>query len=704
MINWREIPFFRLLVPLCAGILLAIFFNYHPRPILYVLASVPLLFLAAAKIRGLYRYRWVHGGLLNIGLVLLGYVLSWYRLETNWTSHFSHFDFSDERMVIGRIADAPIKKGEWVKLELAAEAMGNAADSLRPVSGNILVYVAKDSAAASLRYGDELFFKSKITKVEAPKNPDAFDYGRYLHFQNIHHQAFVRESDWLLHHKRRSFSLYGSAIGLQEKFVGTLRRHLPTENEFTVGSALILGFRDEVPEDLLTAYSETGAMHVLAVSGLHVGVVFVILNFLFGRVKIYSPLWTVAKMLLILAGIWAFALVTGATPSVLRAAVMFSFVNVGMAMKRNNNIYNTLASSAFLLLIINPFWIASVSFQLSYLAVLGIVFFQSKIAKLWVVENKWLDKIWQLIAVSIAAQIMTLPLTLFYFNQFPTWFWLSSLVLVPLSGFELGAGLLLFLVDAIWETGAIWIGKALWAMLWLGNETVYFIQKLPLAIINGIWIGSLIAVLLYLVLASTMLAIGSQKFKWVLSALGLLLVVSISTAFTSWRWHSNRQIVVYNVYKHTAIDFFDGKKTCSLLSADIEKKALKFAVEGHRLVMGAGEIETVEISDTAVFYSDRCFYENGLVQFFDKKIAIVDHLLEPVAEKIKVDYLLLRNSPKVEMADLMEIFDCQLIIFDASNKRWRLEKWKEACEELGVEFYDINEKGAWVLDLKGIEQ
>lgn len=699
MINWREVPFLRLLVPLCAGILLAIFFNFHPKPFLFALASVPFLFLAAAKMKGWYRYRWITGSLLNIGLLLLGYVLSWYRLETNWTSHFSHFNFTDERMVIGRIADAPVKKGEWIKLELAAEAMGNTADSLRTVSGNILLYVARDSAAASLQYGDELLFKGKITKVEGPKNPDAFDYRRYLHFQNIHHQAFVRESDWLLHHRRESFSLYGSAIALQEKFVGTLRRHLPTENEFTVGSALILGYRDEVPEDLLAAYSETGAMHVLAVSGLHVGVVFVILNFLFGRIKLYSPLWTVTKVLLILAGIWAFALVTGATPSVLRAAVMFSFVNVGMAMKRNNNIYNTLASSAFLLLLINPFWIASVSFQLSYLAVLGIVFFQTKIAKLWIIEHKWLDKIWQLVAVSIAAQIMTLPLTLFYFNQFPTWFWLSSLILVPLSGFELGAGLLLFLVDAFWETGAIWVGKALWAMLWLGNATVYFIQKLPFALINGIWIGTLIAVLLYLVIVNAMMAIGSQKFKWILSALGLLLVVSISMAFTSWHWHSKRQIVVYNIYKHTAIDFIDGKKVWCLLSPNMEKKALKFAVEGHRLVMGADEIKTVEISDTASVYSDRSFYKNGLVQFLDKKMAIVDRPLEPIAEKIKVDYLLLRNSPKVELTDLMEIFDCQLIVFDASNKKWRLEKWKEACGELGLEFYDINEKGAWILDL-----
>jgi competence protein ComEC len=346
-----------------------------------------------------------------------------------------------------------------------------------------------------------------------------------------------------------------------------------------------------------------------------------------------------------------------------------------------------------------PCWCASVSFQISYLAVLGIVFFQAKIAKLWIVENKWLDKIWQLVAVSIAAQIMTLPLTLFYFNQFPTWFWLSSLILVPLSGFELGAGLLLFLADALWQTGAVWVGKALWAMLWIGNQTVYLIQALPAAVIDGIWIGPVGAILLYLVIICGMLAIGSQKFKWMLSALGLLLLVSISSAFTSWGWHSNRRMTVYNIYKHSALDFFDGKKAWCLTSQNIEEKAVKFAVEGHRLAMGTPEITELLLSDSTAVQSENFFYEKGLVQFFDKRMAIVERPLEPVPHKIKVDYLLLRNSPKVEMDELMEIFEWQVVIFDASNKKWRLEKWKKSCQELGLEFYDINESGAWVLDL-----
>ncbi|MCB9337808.1 MAG: ComEC family competence protein [Lewinellaceae bacterium] len=700
MLNWREIPFFRLLLPLSAGILLAMIFNYNSLLLKALLATLPIVAWAANKVRGMYRYRWLFGSLLNGAVLLLGYQAAWFHLELNQPDHFNRLLRQEEGIVVGRIADAPAKKGDWVKVELATESMGPSPDSLAPVSGNILVYLARDTSAELLRYGDELLFKSNITAIGPPKNPDAFDYGRYLHFQNIHHQAFVREGDWLLHKKRKGFSIYGDAIALQGYFLKTLRKHLSTESELAVGSALILGYRDEVPEDLLTAYSQTGAMHVLAVSGLHVGIVFFIFNFFLGRVKLYSKGWKATKVLLILAGIWIFALVTGASPSVLRATVMFSFINVGMALRRYNNVYNSMAASAFFLLLWNPYWIVSVSFQLSYLAVWGILYFQPKIAKLLTPENKWLEKAWQLIAVSLAAQLMTLPLTLYYFNQFPTWFWLTSMILVPLAGIELGMGLLLLLMESVWEMAAVWVGKALWALLWFGNACVSFIQHLPGAVIEGIWMGPLIALLLYLVILSAMAAIGSKQFKWVFSALAFLVLVSANYAFTTWKEHGNGQIVVYNIYKHTAIDFLDGKKAWSLISRDIGAKALKFAVQGHRMALGIEEVDTLQLSDSLAHASGRFFYENGLVQFHDKKMAIV---AQPVsrtgAEKIGVDLLLLRNSPKMGIEELLDIFDSRLIIFDASNKKWQVEKWKVACRELGVEYHDINEQGAWVLDL-----
>lgn len=700
MLNWREFPFVRLLLPFAAGIILAIQFDLQ-------IPGLPLAFLAlvslqllSQKLRGLYRYRWMPGLLLNLTLLVLGYGVTWQHDELHHASHFSKIHAPEQGTVlVGEVADVPVNKENWVKIELGISATGPNADSLESASGSLLLYLQRDSAAESLAYGDQLVLSGKATTVEPPANPHAFDYGRYLHFQNIHYQAFVKNGNWKLVKRNDHFSLYGTAIFFQKQFTETLRKHLKTENEFAVGAALIFGYRSEMPEEVMTAYSQTGAVHILAVSGMHVGILFVILNFFFKKIKTRNRYWQWGKAILILVAIWSFALVTGASPSVLRSATMFSFVVLADALGRNKNFYNTLTASAFCLLLYDPYWLLSVSFQLSYLAILGIVYFQPKIVALWVIENKIGNYLWELNAVSLAAQLMTLPFTLLYFHQFPTYFWLSSLVLVPLSGLELGAGLLLLIVDPIWALGAKAVGWLLWAMLWLGNETVMVIQHLPAALVNGIWIGGIVTLLLFLSIGSTMAAISFRKFRWVLATLALLLVVGVSFAFSEFKHHQNRQVTVYSVYKHTAIDFFDGEKAWSLTDKALEAKPLKYAAEGNRFANGVNEVEMQHLEDTTALVGDHFFFQNGLAQFYGKRLFVVSGPVGFRGETpVKVDYLLLRNTPKVEIEDLLQTFDFQQIIFDASNKKWRLEDWKNQCDSLGVDYFDVNEEGAFVLD------
>ncbi|MBK9015336.1 MAG: ComEC family competence protein [Saprospiraceae bacterium] len=702
MLNWREIPFVRLLLPFLVGILLAIQFNLPIPGLPLVFVALVVLQLLSQKLRGLYRYRWLPGLLLSTALLVLGYGVTWQHNELNHASHFSKVEPPDDGMVlVGEVADAPVRKENWVKIELGISATGPTTDSLEPATGSLLLYLQRDSAAESLAYGDQLVISGKASTVEPPDNPHAFDYGRYLHFQNIHYQAFVKNGSWGLVKKRDWFSPYGTAISLQNQFTETLRKHLKTENEFAVGAALIFGYRSEVPEEVLTAYSQTGAMHILAVSGMHVGILFLILNFFFKRVKWKHGSWRLLKAVILLVLIWSFALVTGASPSVMRSTVMFSFVIIGDGLGRNKNFYNTLTASAFCLLLYDPYWLLSVSFQLSYLAILGIVYFQPKIAGLWVIENRVGNYLWELNSVSLAAQLMTLPFTLLYFHQFPTYFWLSSLVLVPLSAAELAGGLLLLVLDPLWAAGAGVVGWLLWAMLWLGNQTVMLIQHLPAALLNGIWIGGISALLLYLGLGSVMAAISSRKFRWVLASLALLLVVGVSFAFSEFHHQKNRQFTVYSVYKHSALDFFDGEKAWSLIDTALEAKPMKYATEGNRFANGINAVETLHLGDSTAVVGEHFFYKNGLVQFYDKRLMVVNG---PVAydgeEKVKVDYLLLRNTPKVKLEELLQVFDFQLLIFDASNKKWRVEEWKMGCDSLGLDYYDVNLEGALTVDLK----
>ncbi|MCF8247568.1 MAG: ComEC family competence protein [Saprospiraceae bacterium] len=702
MLNWREIPFVRLLLPFAVGILLAIQFNLQIPGLPIAFLALVALQLLSQKLRGLYRYRWMPGLLLTAALLVLGYGITLQHNELNHDTHFSKTSLPEAgAMLVGEVADAPALKEKWVKIELEISGSGPDADSLAPASGNLLLYLERDSASELLAYGDQLVLQGKATTIEPPANPHAFDYGRYLRFQNIHYHAFVKNGSWGLVKKHSGFSVYGTAISLQHRFTETLRKHLKTENEFAVGAALIFGYRSEVPEEVLTAYSQTGAIHILAVSGMHVGILFLILNFFLKQVKTRHHYWRWAKAGILLAVIWSFALVTGASPSVLRSTTMFSFVIMADAMGRNKNFYNTLTASAFCLLLYDPYWLHSVSFQLSYLAILGIVYFQPKIAGLWVIENKPGNYLWELTSVSLAAQLMTLPFTLLYFHQFPTYFWLSSLVLVPLAGFEMGLGLLLLVLDQFWAMGANAVGWLLWALLKFGNESVLFIRHLPAALVSGIWMGGISALLLYLSLGSLMAAISSRKFRWALAALTLLAVVGISFAFSEFRHRKNRQLTIYSVYKHTAIDFFDGEKAWSLIDTALEAKPLKYAAESNRFANGINAVEMLHLEDTTALVGDHFFYENGLVQFYDKRLFVVSG---PVAydgeEKVKLDFLLLRNTPKVELEDLLQIFDFQLLVFDASNKHWRVDNWKAECDSLGVSYFDVDEEGALVVDLK----
>ncbi len=225
MLNWREFPFVRLLLPFAAGIILAIQFDLQIPGLPLAFLALVALQLLSQKLRGLYRYRWMPGLLLSLTLLVFGYGLTWQHNELNHDAHFSKIHSPEQGTVlVGEVADAPVNKEKWVKIKLDVSAIGNNADSLQAASGSLLLYLQRDSAAQSLAFGDEIVLAGKATTVEPPANPHAFDYGRYLHFQNIHYQAFVKNGSWKLVKRNDRFSAYGSAIFFQKQFTETLRK------------------------------------------------------------------------------------------------------------------------------------------------------------------------------------------------------------------------------------------------------------------------------------------------------------------------------------------------------------------------------------------------------------------------------------------------------------------------------------------------
>lgn len=694
----RGMPFVRIVVPLIFGI---ISYGHFEITIPYVIPQLIILNLIlfyTAYFQVPRKFYWIFGICIHINFFLIGYFLCGKTDEKTATDYFANF-YQEEMILTGVVDDMPTKK-EWIKIKLKLEKYKHK-DSLKNCSGNLIVYIKKDSISEQLQYGDYIAFNSKVQEVPPPKNPNAFDYKRYLHFQNIHYQSFIKENEWRLLDQNRGNPLFTLAFGLRTKFLKILEKHLTSENELAVGSALILGYKNDLSEDVRAAYAETGAMHVLAVSGLHVGIIYLFLDFLLRWIYINRKWWKLTRLLINLFAIWAFALVTGASPSVLRAATMFTFIAYGNYKNKNSVIYNTLGVSAFVLLLINPYLIFQVGFQLSYLAVFGIVFFQYKIQRWFGFKNDILHHIWILTSVAIAAQLMVLPISLYYFHQFPVYFWMTGFVVVDAAFIVLVLGVLLIILEMTVPFLATYVGYLLKWILAVVNKFIFFVQELPFGLIEGVYYGAVGLLIMYLIV----LAIGAYSEtgnrKWMKYAYGTFIFFLFWHVYVSYDTFCEKQIVVYNIGKEkTVIDFIENHRVVSLVGGDISEKDIKYNIEGNRNRLGIREVVTIPMDSIFEYKDQTIHYKRPLVQFHGKRIAVLQKDVETPKEALEMDYVILRNSVDISIDKISEVFDYQQIIADASNSYWSVKEWKETCQEKEIDFLNIYESGAFVAKIE----
>ncbi|MBA4323416.1 MAG: competence protein, partial [Odoribacter sp.] len=349
--------------------------------------------------------------------------------------------------VVADISEPPVEKENTFKLVVEVR---NIKDSTtwKEVSGKAIIYLQKDSFSSGLHYGDRLFISSDFSEVRSPQNPSEFNYKKYLSNRFVYHQSYVKSGKWKLVSRDHGNIFMTAAINIRNLFLGIFRDNKITGREYAVSSALILGYTDKIDPELMKDYSNVGVIHILSVSGMHVGVIFLVLNYLLFFFEKFRH-GKIIKTIILLLLIWLYAMITGLSPAVLRAAAMFSFIAAGRSFNRQVNIFNSLAASAFLLLMINPFFLADVGFQLSYLAVVGIIIIQPFLSSLWYPGNWFLKQAWGITVVSVAAQIATFPLSIMYFHQFPNYFLVSNLIVIPFSNFIIYSGMLVLFTAPI---------------------------------------------------------------------------------------------------------------------------------------------------------------------------------------------------------------------------------------------------------------
>ncbi len=511
MLKWIPYVLVRVTFFFICGILLGI---YQPDflPEQGVFISAVILLVAYFTTRFVLRSKvlaFVSGSVGLILVTLLGYLVLLQRTDSRKENHLLNFHEPIEFYEAIVITTPESKLKSW---KMEAEIVRVKSSSWQEVTGKILLYVSKKKDSISLNYGDVILVKGSPPPLQGPGNPHEFDFRRFLSFRNIYHQQFIRTSDIKLvrHAEEKGFLYYASQA--RQHAASVIRKHLPRPREQAIALALVLGVNDGLDNDLQNAYSASGAMHVLSVSGLHVSILYLVILFFLKPIQSKSwSKWVAAFVSILL--LWFYAFITGLSPSVLRAVTMFTFIAIARPFSRRSNIYNTLAASAFFLLIYNPYLIMSVGFQLSYIAVIGIVYLQKPIYNLWETENKVLDWIWQITCVSIAAQIATFALGLLYFHQFPVYFLFSNLVVIPVSFAVLLLGVFLLVIDWLTPVATL-LGYLLDLSIKLLNESVFLVEELPYSLINGVYLTTFQCWLLIGIIFCIIFLLEQKSFRF----------------------------------------------------------------------------------------------------------------------------------------------------------------------------------------------
>jgi competence protein ComEC len=701
-------PVVRLLIPFIAGIALALKTPFEVGlPVILVLGFISVLYLQLeSRLTFHYKGRWISYVLIFLFLFSAGAFLA-----TDKLSNVNTVSLPDDALLIAEV-QTPAKETENAySTDIAVQAY-RYKDDWFDSDGQARVYFQKDSMAGNIKPGMLIAFQPDFDTVSNSGNPEEFDYAKYMTYHMIASSTYLKSGTWTVIDQTQVTGLKRRMSRLRTHLLDIYRQAGLEGDEFAVAAALSLGYKDKLHDKLRHAYSASGAMHVLAVSGLHVGIIYMVMFFLLSPLRKKKKLIYLQVVILVMS-IWFYALLTGLSPSVTRAAVMFSFISAGTLFKQNINIYNILAASAFVTLAFDPFVITELGFWLSYLAVLSIVTFYKPIYGLLNVRNPVLDKLWSLVAVSIAAQIGTAPLTVLYFHQFSNYFILTNVLVIPVVTIIVYAAMLVFLVSWIFPVLAVYAGHGMAFLVGILNKLVFFIESIPGAVSQHLYITPVQMLILYLVIlfGSIMLMKGKRQYAWAVLTL-LMVFVSIGIIRDIKSVEQNK-LLVYNLNNHTAINCVVGKD--NVLFTDVtgeNSKILDKRLSNYWLSEGLEKEKIVDLNKTGSRYmftsmfsidNPHVFMKDLYIGFKGIRMLIIrdDRYKYMINQNpMELDYLVLSSGADVDAETLHALFTFETLILDSSYPFYKKGKIKNAMDKHNISVHDVVENGAFIEDLQ----
>ncbi|WP_266204597.1 ComEC/Rec2 family competence protein [Pontibacter kalidii] len=691
----------RITLSFIAGILLYFSLGGQLGHGLGLLAFCFASFVAAAILASKYKSAFatdVAGMLGLLTFMALGYTTVHQRTERNQSHHIAHLKTAPTHYT-GVVDDYVLQKPGYQSTVLQVEQV-KIDGTWQRATGKVQLSVPHDSDRAyELGYGDVLLVKGAPQEVMPPLNPNQFDYQAYLANKHIHHRHYLQPLQYQKVGSEPSNPILYYSIQLRRQLDDLLRERVGEKREYAISSALILGVKDELDNSIRQAYADTGTMHVLAVSGLHVGLIFSVLMLVLARFSA-TPRQRWLSAILLLLILWLYAFVTGLSPSVLRAVLMFSLVTVGMALRRLAVIYNTVAFAALVLLYFNPFNLLEVGFQLSFLAVLGIVYLQPRFYKLLEVDNWLLDKVWALFTVALAAQLATFPLGLYYFHQFPVYFWLANILVVPAATLVLWSGMAALAFS--WVPGLSWLlFQVHFWLIWLMNEFNLWVQRWPQSILTGIDISVWQTWLLYLLLLAFILFVALKKLRYLGVAVGMAAILSVQEMWEEVEQRQQRQLIVYSLRGSTGIGLVQGQQAMLVADSALLQNQQNYAfnVQPHLWQLGVQQPQLTSLAGSGPAPTVLLPDSNQLLVWHGQRWLLLSHppKLQPKAG-FEVDYLLLRRNVRLKQGQLQQYTFSKLIL-DGSNAPWYRQRLRQQLDSLGIAYYDVADSGAFVLEL-----
>ncbi|WP_281322819.1 ComEC/Rec2 family competence protein [Flavobacterium aestivum] len=674
-----QFPLTRITIAFILGILLIYFLNPIP--------SIVFTFLFVAILIAIGAYFWTktnnkHSFFFGITVNLLAFTIG-ATTQIIHTDLYQQSNYTNYKNIFDKNHNFTVTLREKLKSSNFNEryiALVNTIDQKKS-TGRILLNIRKDSLKKDFEIGDRLKLNGILYKNTSPKNPNQFDYQKYLENKQIYAQLYIEPNEIKISATTEK-DIWFYTSSLRTRIIQNLNKSNFHKEELNVAIALILGQQQDISPDIIRDYQYAGAVHILSVSGLHIGFILLFVTFILKPLP-NSKYGCFLKLIITLLALSLFGVLAGLAPSVLRSVTMFSFVAIGQFLRRSVNIYHTLLVSILLILLFQPSFLFDVGFQLSYIALFFIIWLQPLLTMLWTPKNKILKYIWDILTVSFAAQIGTLPLSIYYFHQFPGLFFITNLIVIPLLGIIMSLGVLVMLL-ATFNWVPFYPAKALEISIYYLDKIINTIATFESFIIKDIPLNTLLLITRYLVLIAIIIWFKKPNFKSLMVVLTTIAVLQISSIKTKWDIQNQEELIILNAKRNTLL---------------LERKGFDTNLFAKDSILKTSKTNTLISSYLTGNFStlkNKRRLQNT-IYFKENKILILDSFMV-YPKKIQPDVLLLTQSTKINLERLLQSIKPKIIIADGSNYKTIQNRWKQTCAQQKIPFHSTSEKGFYKIN------